>query len=54
MSTNCKGPCLLHCYYKNSIILLLIGFIIGISFKQIFKFNFNKRNNKKLILSDVN
>jgi hypothetical protein len=29
MNINCEGPCLLHCYKKNSIILLLIGIIIG-------------------------
>ena len=32
---NCNGPCLFHCYYKNSIILLLIGFIIGLSISNI-------------------
>ena len=24
------GPCLLHCYYTNSIILILIGFLVGL------------------------
>ena len=26
---DCKGPCLLHCYKKNSLLLILIGFLIG-------------------------
>ena len=26
---NCIGPCLQHCHKKNSIILFLIGVIIG-------------------------
>lgn len=29
MSLNCEGPCLSHCYYKNSFLLLIIGIIIG-------------------------
>ena len=35
MNMNCVGPCLLHCYKKNSILLFLIGFIIGYYIKQI-------------------
>ena len=38
---NCKGPCLLHCYYKNSLILIFIGIIIG------YYIN-NQINNKKI------
>ena len=26
---NCKGPCINYCYYKYSIIFILIGLIIG-------------------------
>jgi len=26
---NCQGPCLIHCYKKNSIILIIIGIFIG-------------------------
>ena len=26
---NCQGPCLFHCYYKHSILLLFIGILIG-------------------------
>lgn len=27
---DCKGPCLMHCYNKNSIILFVIGILIGL------------------------
>ena len=37
---NCKGPCLIHCYKKNTIIILLIGFTIGFVIGSI-----NKKNN---------
>ena len=49
MNVNCQGPCLLHCYYKNSILLLLIGFIIGLYIKPIYHLNLNdehKNENK--------
>ena len=26
---NCEGPCINYCYYKYSIIFILIGIIIG-------------------------
>ena len=26
---DCKGPCLFHCYNKNTILFSLIGFILG-------------------------
>lgn len=29
---DCKGPCLIHCYKKNSLIILLIGLLIGYHF----------------------
>ena len=29
MTNNCKGPCLKHCYNKNSMIIFLLGFLIG-------------------------
>ncbi len=43
---NCQGPCLIHCYYKNSLILLLIGFILGIIISNILSKNreFKKYN----------
>jgi len=41
MTKDCQGPCLLHCYYKNSIFLLLIGFIIGFSNNKIKNFILN-------------
>lgn len=31
---NCQGPCLFHCYKKNSLILLLIGVLIGLCLNQ--------------------
>ena len=34
----CKGPCLYHCYKKNSIILLFIGFLVGFIFKYFLNF----------------
>ena len=27
---DCKGPCLKHCYYKNSILLFIIGLLLGL------------------------
>ena len=41
---NCQGPCLFHCYKTNSIILLLIGILIGICLKN-FNIDFFKSNN---------
>ena len=32
---NCQGPCLFHCYKTNSIILLLLGILIGICLNNI-------------------
>tara|TARA_B100000575_G_C23125384_1_gene651944 strand:- start:304 stop:645 length:342 start_codon:yes stop_codon:yes gene_type:complete len=32
---NCQGPCLLHCYKVNSLILLILGILIGIYFNNI-------------------
>lgn len=29
----CQGPCLPHCYYKNIIVLIIIGFLLGVSSK---------------------
>ena len=34
---DCQGPCLLHCYKKNSILLLLIGFLIGFVISRYLK-----------------
>ncbi len=31
---NCQGPCLFHCYKTNSIILLLLGILIGLCFNN--------------------
>lgn len=36
MTIECQGPCLLHCYYTNSIILVLIGIFIGLAIKHIY------------------
>lgn len=36
---NCKGPCLLHCYYFNSVLLILFGIIIGYYISE-----YNKKN----------
>ena len=46
MSINCQGPCLVHCYYKNSIVLLLIGFLIGLYAKHIYYSYCNKHKNE--------
>ena len=32
---NCQGPCLFHCYKTNSIILLLLGILVGICLNNI-------------------
>ena len=34
---NCKGPCISHCYYKYSIIFILIGILIGYSLTEVMK-----------------
>lgn len=44
MTKDCQGPCLLHCYYKNSILLLLIGFIIGLITMKYY--NYMKKHKK--------
>ena len=46
MNMNCQGPCLLHCYNKNSILLLLIGFIIGSFITYVYYFYWNKPKNE--------
>ena len=46
MNTNCQGPCLLHCYKKNSILLILIGFILGLCITHFFYLNKNKNEKK--------
>lgn len=48
---NCQGPCLLHCYKSNSIILLLLGVLIGLCINNIdniktILLSFKKDNNK--------
>ena len=41
----CQGPCLLHCYKRNSVILLLIGIFIGILISEWFeKSQFNSEH----------
>ena len=37
---NCKGPCLIHCYRNDTIIILILGILIG--------YFFGKRNKKNL------
>ena len=34
---NCKGPCISLCYYKYSIIFILIGILIGYSLTEVMK-----------------
>ena len=34
---NCKGPCISHCYYKYSIIFILIGILIGYALTEVMK-----------------
>ncbi len=34
---NCKGPCINYCYYKYSIIFILIGLIIGYALTNYMK-----------------
>jgi hypothetical protein len=34
---NCKGPCINYCYYKYSIIFILIGIIIGYSLTEVMR-----------------
>jgi hypothetical protein len=34
---NCKGACISHCYYKYSIIFILIGILIGYSLTEVMK-----------------
>ena len=36
---NCKGPCINYCYYKYSIIFILIGLIIGYALTNYMKQN---------------
>ncbi len=47
MNINCQGPCLLHCYYKNSLLLLVIGFLLGLVFSHYYKNN-NKSKNTEI------
>ena len=32
---NCQGPCFNYCYYKYSIIFIIIGVIIGTAVSQV-------------------
>ena len=34
---NCQGPCLTHCYEKNSIILIVVGILIGIILSELYR-----------------
>jgi len=34
---NCKGPCISHCYYKYSIIFILLGILIGYTLTEVMK-----------------
>jgi len=34
---NCKGPCISHCYYKYSIIFILLGILIGYALTEVMK-----------------
>ena len=47
MNIKCQGPCLLHCYYKSSILLLLIGFIIGLCVSNVYYLNWNDEHKNK-------
>ena len=44
---NCQGPCLTHCYKKNSILLIIVGILIGIILSELYR---NKTNNKEKII----
>lgn len=44
---SCLGPCLLHCYYTNSIALVFIGIFLGIilsHYKYFITFDKNANN----------
>jgi len=45
---NCKGPCINYCYYKYSIIFILVGIIIGYSLTNFMK-NKNLKKKEKII-----
>ena len=47
MISNCQGPCLFHCYYKHSILLLLIGILIGYLLSKGKQNTFFNSNEKK-------
>ena len=38
----CQGPCILHCYKKNSLILIILGFLLGVIFMKIMHVKKNK------------
>ncbi len=44
ITENCKGSCLFHCYYKNSILILLTGIIIGVFLEKQFLNKTNESN----------
>ena len=39
---NCLGPCLSHCYFSDSILLILIGILIGYNLSNYNNKNINK------------
>ena len=47
---DCKGPCLKHCYYKNSILLFLIGFLLGLILNKRIKLEHFNNSDKYLIV----
>ena len=48
---NCQGPCLLHCYKSNSIILLLLGVLIGLCINNIDNIKTILLSFKKIIIN---
>ena len=45
---SCQGPCLKHCYAKNSLVLIFLGLIVGMLLNS-FIFNSKKDNNSIII-----
>ena len=44
---NCNGPCLKHCYTKNTVLYLIFGIFLGFLLSELWKkyeyFNSEKR-----------
>ncbi len=50
---DCKGPCLEHCYSKNSIAYMILGFLIGILLTVIY-YKFIKNKIKRRLKRESN